>query len=137
LPLTSGPRSSLRWTAATVAAATVFLLLGMRAAAPAAAQQLCRRTDSGRVPSLHISLVVVRDVPCTMVMLVGMPESFRVITPSNHGSVSVNNRVALYTPNPGYTGPDSYTVRAVYNPDGRQTTAEAFWMVTITVVPPS
>jgi hypothetical protein len=71
-----------------------------------------------------------------MSMLVGKPETFTVIAAPSHGTVSVNNRVALYTPNPGYIGPDSYTIQAAYNPDGRPTTAQAFWMATITVVPP-
>jgi hypothetical protein len=124
------------WAAPAAACAILAVLLAGSAPDPAAAQQACRRSDTGRVPSLHIALVVVRDVPCAMAMLVGRPDTFRVITQVSHGSVSVTNRVALYTPNPGYTGPDTYTIQASYNPDFRETIAQAFWMATITVVPP-
>src|SRR3954452_10756681 len=64
----------------------------------------------------------------------GLFLDFAVVTPPSHGTISDFESFggALYTPEPGYSGPDSFTFTAT---DGVNTTAPI--TVSITVLPPN
>ncbi|ETR64798.1 MAG: hypothetical protein OMM_15330, partial [Candidatus Magnetoglobus multicellularis str. Araruama] len=54
--------------------------------------------------------------------------TYYILTPPNHGSITKTNDTVLYTPNPHYNGPDSFTYKANDSHDDSNT---ASIMITI------
>ena len=71
------------------------------------------------------------ESPIALALSGGAATSLSVPTPPSHGVATVSGAAITYTPNAGYSGPDSFTYTAT-NPDGTSAPAT----VSVTVSPP-
>jgi len=99
--------------------ATVTINVGSDNDAPVA-QDINTETDEDT--PIDITLIAT-DIDCN-------PLTYNIVSNPTHGTVSLTGKIATYTPNPNYNGPDSFTYRAY---DGQEYSNTA--TVTITVNP--